>query len=136
MVRNPIVTRFTKVGGGGDCTFARASPVSLCRKPLSLDIEATSKTDLSLSGSLVHRQTWRLTGKIRMLLGQSKTSKKPTFIFAFLHVLFCFVPFLHATACKSGWKSLAKTRAACCFNPHQKVRDHYVRCEMNGSTQQ
>ena len=37
---------------------------------------------------------------------------------------------------KSGWKSLAKTRAACCFNHHQKVRNHYVRCEMNGSTQQ
>ena len=29
----------------GDCTFARASPVSLSRKPLSLDIEATPKTD-------------------------------------------------------------------------------------------
>ena len=57
-----MVTRFTKVGGGGHCTFARASPVSLSRKPLSLDIEATPKTDLSLSGSLVHRQTWRLTG--------------------------------------------------------------------------
>ena len=46
----------------GDCTFARASPVSLSRKPFSLDIEATPKTDLSLSVSLVHRQTWRLTG--------------------------------------------------------------------------
>ena len=57
-----MVTRFTKVGGWGDCTFARASPVSLSRKPLSLDIEATPKTYLSLSGSLVHRQTWRLTG--------------------------------------------------------------------------
>ena len=46
------------------CTFARASPVSLSRKPFSLDIEATPKTDLSLSVSLVHRQTWRLTGFI------------------------------------------------------------------------
>ena len=36
-----------------DCTFARASPVSLSQKPLSLDIEATPKTDLSVSGSLV-----------------------------------------------------------------------------------
>ena len=43
-------------------TFARACPVSLFRKPLSPDIEATPKTDLSLSRSLVHRQTWRLTG--------------------------------------------------------------------------
>ena len=48
----------------GDCTFARASPVSLSRKPLSLDIEDTPKTDLSVSGSLVHRQTWRLTGTV------------------------------------------------------------------------
>ena len=46
----------------GDCTFARASPASLSRNPLSLDIEATPKTDLSLSRSLVDRQTWRLTG--------------------------------------------------------------------------
>ena len=51
----------------GDCTFARASPISLSRKPLSLDIEATPKTDLSLSGSLVHRQTWRLTGYERRI---------------------------------------------------------------------
>ena len=43
-------------------TFARACPVSLSRKPLSPGIEATPKTDLSLSRSLVHRQTWRLTG--------------------------------------------------------------------------
>ena len=43
-------------------TFARACPVSLSQKPLSPDIEATPKTDLSLSRSLVHRQTWRLTG--------------------------------------------------------------------------
>ena len=43
-------------------TFARACPVSLSRKPLSPGIEATPKTDLSLSCSLVHRQTWRLTG--------------------------------------------------------------------------
>ena len=53
--------RFTRVGGGVT-TFARASPVSLSRKPLGPDIEATPKTDLSLSRSLVHRQTWRLTG--------------------------------------------------------------------------
>ena len=31
----------------GDCTFARASPVSLSRKPLSPDIEATSKRLIS-----------------------------------------------------------------------------------------
>ena len=43
-------------------TFARACPVSLSRNPLSPGIEATPKTDLSLSRSLVHRQTWRLTG--------------------------------------------------------------------------
>ena len=43
-------------------TFARACPVSLSRKPLSPGTEATSKTDLYLSSSLVHRQTWRLTG--------------------------------------------------------------------------
>ena len=43
-------------------TFASACPVSLSRKPLSPGTEATSKTDLSLSRSLVHRQTWRLTG--------------------------------------------------------------------------
>ena len=43
-------------------TFVRASPVSLSLKPLRPDIEATPKTDLSLSRSLVHRQTWRLTG--------------------------------------------------------------------------
>ena len=64
--RDPIVTRLTKVGGGmtAQCTFARASPVSLSRKPLSPDIEATPKTDLSLSRSLVHRETWRLTGDL------------------------------------------------------------------------
>ena len=45
-------------------TFARACPVSLSRKPLSPGIEATPKTDLSLSRSLVHRQTWRLTGML------------------------------------------------------------------------
>ena len=49
----------------GDCTFARASTVSLSRKPLSLDIEATQKTDLSVSGSLVHRQTWRVTSLLQ-----------------------------------------------------------------------
>ena len=43
-------------------TFARACPVSLSRKPLSPGIKATPKTDLSLSRSLVHRQTRRLTG--------------------------------------------------------------------------
>ena len=59
VARDPIVTRFTRVGGGVT-TFARACPVSLPRKPLSLDIEVTPKTDLSLSGSLVHRHTRRL----------------------------------------------------------------------------
>ena len=54
-----------KIRRWGDCTFARASPVSLPRKPLSLDIETTPKTDLSLSDSLVHRQTWRLPGVIQ-----------------------------------------------------------------------
>ena len=62
VARDPIVTRFTRVGGGVT-TFARASPVSLSRKRLRPDIEATPKTDLSLSRSLVHRQTWRLTGE-------------------------------------------------------------------------
>ena len=61
VARDPIVTSFTRVGGGVT-TFARACPVSLSRKPLSRGIEATPKTDLSLSRSLVHRQTWRLTG--------------------------------------------------------------------------
>ena len=61
VARDPIVTRFSKVGGGGT-TFARACPVSLSRKPLSPGIKATPKTDLSPSRSLVHRQTWRLTG--------------------------------------------------------------------------
>ena len=61
VARDPIVTRFTRVGGGVT-TFARACPVSLSRKPLSRGIEATPKTDLSFSRSLVHRQTWRLTG--------------------------------------------------------------------------
>ena len=61
VARDPIVTRFTGVRGGVT-TFARASPVSFSRKPLSPGIEATPKTDLSLSRSLVHRQTWRLTG--------------------------------------------------------------------------
>ena len=51
-----------KSGGGRVTTFARACPVSLSREPLSPGIEATPKTDLSLSRSLVHRQTWRLTG--------------------------------------------------------------------------
>ena len=60
VARDPIVTRFTRVGGGVT-TFARACPVSLSRKPLSPGTEATSKTDLSVSRSLVHRQTWRLT---------------------------------------------------------------------------
>ena len=46
--------------------FARACPVSLSRNPLSPGIEATPKTDLSLSCSLVHRQTWRLTGTINL----------------------------------------------------------------------
>ena len=45
-----------------DCTYARASPVSLSRKPLRPVPEVASKTGLSLSRSLVHRQTWRLTG--------------------------------------------------------------------------
>ena len=63
VARDPIVTRFTRAGGGVT-TFARACPVSLSRKPLSPGIEATPKTDLSLSRSLVHRQTWRLTGYI------------------------------------------------------------------------
>ena len=45
-------------------TFARASAVSLSRKPLSPGIEATPKTDLSLSRSLVHRQTWRLKAAV------------------------------------------------------------------------
>ena len=63
VARDPIVTIFTRVGGGVT-TFARACPVSLSRKPLSPGTEATSKTELSLSRSLVHRQTWRLTGTI------------------------------------------------------------------------
>ena len=63
------VTRFIRVGGGVT-TFARACPVSLSRKPLSPGIEAAPKTDLSLSRSLVHRQTWRLTGML--LLGMHR----------------------------------------------------------------
>ena len=43
-----------------------------------------------------------------MLLGEGKISKKPTFIFAFLHALYCFVPLLYATARKSFRTSLAK----------------------------
>ena len=63
MARDPIVTGFTRVRGGVT-SFARACPVSLSRKPLSPGIKATPKTDLSLSRSLVHRQTWRL--KVRL----------------------------------------------------------------------
>ena len=44
VARDPIVTRFTRVGGGVT-TFARACPVSLSRKPLSPGIKATPKTD-------------------------------------------------------------------------------------------
>ena len=60
----------------GDCTFARSSPVLLSRKPLSLDIESIPKTDLSVSGSLVHRQTWRLTGQynISLRIAQTQTN--------------------------------------------------------------
>ena len=36
----------------GDCTFARATPVSLSWKPLSPDIEATPKTNLPISFAL------------------------------------------------------------------------------------
>ena len=36
----------------GDCTYARASPVSLSRKPLSPDIEASPKTNLPISFAL------------------------------------------------------------------------------------
>ena len=68
VARDPKVTRFTRVGGGVT-TFARACPVSLSRKPLSPGIEATPKTDLSLSRSLVHRQTWRLTGFVKVNAG-------------------------------------------------------------------
>ena len=46
--RDPIVTRFTRVGGGVTI-FARACPVSLSRKPLSPGIEATPKTDFSFA---------------------------------------------------------------------------------------
>ena len=49
----------------GDCTYAHASPVSLSRKQLSLwsrTKKKTQKKQTSLSRSLVHRQTWRLTG--------------------------------------------------------------------------
>ena len=66
MARDPIVTRFTRVGGGVT-TFARACPVSLSPNPLSPGIEVTPKTDLSLSRSLVHRQTWRLTGSLLLI---------------------------------------------------------------------
>ena len=45
-----------------DCTYARASPVSLSRKLLSPVPEVASRTGLSLSRSIVHCQTWRLTG--------------------------------------------------------------------------
>ena len=61
VARDPIVTRFTRAGGGVN-TFARACPVSLSRIPLIPGIKATPKTDLSLSRSLVPRQIWRLTG--------------------------------------------------------------------------
>ena len=62
-VARDLFTRFTRVGGGMT-TFARACPVSLSRKPLSPGTKATSKTDLSLSRSLVHRQTWRLKAAV------------------------------------------------------------------------
>ena len=54
VTRDRIVTRFTRVGGGAT-TFARSSPVSLSRKPLSPDIEVTQKTGLSLSLSLANK---------------------------------------------------------------------------------
>ena len=41
-----------KSGRWGDCTFARASPVPLSRKPLSPGIEATPKTNLPISFAL------------------------------------------------------------------------------------
>ena len=46
----------------GDCTYARASPVSLSRKTLNPFPEITPKTKLFLSRSLVVRQTWRIPG--------------------------------------------------------------------------
>ena len=63
MARDPIVTRFAKVGGEmtAQCTFACASPVLLSRKPLNPVPETTPKADLHLSRSLARRQTWRLT---------------------------------------------------------------------------
>ena len=66
-----IVTRLTRVRGGAT-TFARACPVSLSQEPLSPGIEATPKTDLSLSRSLVHRQTWRLTGLVMINMASGK----------------------------------------------------------------
>ena len=75
LARDPIVTKFTRVGGGVT-TFARACSVSLSRKPLSAGIKATPKTDLSLSRSLVHRQTWRLTGRYTRLT-PTRTTQGP-----------------------------------------------------------
>ena len=65
---DPIVYEIYKSGRWGDCTFARASPVPLSRKP-SLTLKPHQKqTYLSLSRSLVHRQTWRLTGLYRICI--------------------------------------------------------------------
>ena len=62
VARDPIVTRFTRVGGGVT-TFARACPVSLSRKPLSPGIKATPKTDfLFLARSFIAKHGVLLVG--------------------------------------------------------------------------
>ena len=104
VARNPIVTRFTRVGGGVT-TFARARPVSLSRKPLSPGIEATPKTDLSLSRSLVHRQTWRLTGvyKISMFAAADirQTPSTSAWKFGLCFSLFTYHP-SESCCCSEG----------------------------------
>ena len=50
----------------GDCTFARAFPVSLSRKPLSLDIEATPKNRLI---SLGLARTYIATHGVLLVVG-------------------------------------------------------------------
>ena len=66
MVRDSIVTRFTKVEGGMTAHSHMRIQFRCLGNRSALTLKpATPKTDWSLSGSLVHRQTWRLTGSAR-----------------------------------------------------------------------
>ena len=110
--RDPIVTGFTRVGGGVT-TFARACPVSLSRKPLSPGIKAAPKNGLisfALACSSPNMASY-WSNKTKLRLPHSHAEKKNALAAPAIELYLYFNFGLQAICVSSGSASLIITYA-------------------------